>query len=72
MTESLPACKDEAGTSREEGVDPESGLPYFVFRFLTFGSAPKAQRNTKHLGICTFDDETEKRHWMKVAGLHPG
>ena len=53
--------------SREKGVDPESGLPYFVFRFLTFGSAPKAYRNTKHLANCTFDDETEKRRWMNVA-----
>ena len=54
-------------TVREESVDPESGLPYFVFRFLTFGSAPKAHRNTKDLVNRIFDDETEKRHWMKVA-----
>jgi hypothetical protein len=54
-------------TAREEGVDAESGLPYFVFRFLTFGSAPKAHRNTKYLVDRTFVDEIEKRRWMKVA-----
>lgn len=54
-------------TLREEGIDPETGLPFFVFRFLTFGSAPKAHRNTQDLVNRTFDDETEKRHWMKIA-----
>jgi hypothetical protein len=54
-------------TVREEGVDPETGLPFFVFKFLTFGSAPKAHRNTRDLVTRAFDDETEKRFWMKVA-----
>ena len=54
-------------TAREEGIDAESVLPYFVYKFLTFGSAPKAHRNTKHLVTCTFEDEAEKRRWMEVA-----
>ena len=54
-------------TLREEGVDPDTGLPFFVFKFLTFGSAPRAHRNTKDLVDRTFDDETEKRHWMKTT-----
>ena len=54
-------------TAREPGVDAETGLPFFVFKFLTFGSAPRAHRNTKHLVNRAFADETEKRHWMKVA-----
>ena len=54
-------------TVREEGMDPETGLPFFVFKFLTFGSAPKAHRNTKDLVNRSFDDETEKRHWMTTA-----
>lgn len=54
-------------TVREPGVDPETGLPFFTYKFLTFGSAPKAHRNTKDLVNCTFDDETEKRHWMRTA-----
>ena len=54
-------------TARERSVDPETGLPFFVFKFLTFGSAPKAHRNTKDLVNRTFDDETEKRHWMKTS-----
>ncbi|WP_018772853.1 hypothetical protein [Arthrobacter sp. 131MFCol6.1] len=54
-------------TAREEGIDAESALPYFVYRFLTFGSAPKAHRNTKHLVNRTFDDEVEKRCWKEVA-----
>ncbi|WP_269936542.1 hypothetical protein [Arthrobacter sp. HY1533] len=54
-------------TVREEGHDSDSGLPYFIFKFLTFGNAPKAHRNTKDLVDRTFDDETEKLRWMKVA-----
>lgn len=54
-------------TVREEGVDPESGLPYFVLKFVTFGSAPKAHRNTKDLVNRTFSDDAEKRRWMKIA-----
>ena len=54
-------------TAREEGIDAASALPYFVYRFLTFGSAPKAHRNTKHLVNRTFDDAAEKRRWMEVA-----
>lgn len=54
-------------TAREEGLDAESGLPHFVFKFLTFGSAPKAHRNTRHLVNRIFDDEVEKRRLMKVA-----
>ena len=48
-------------------MDAETVLPNFVFRFLTFGSAPKAHRNSQHLVDRTFDDETEERRWMKVA-----
>lgn len=54
-------------TVREKGADPETGLPFFVFKFLTFGSAPKAHPDTKDLVNRTFDDEAEKRHWMKTA-----
>lgn len=48
-------------------MDAETALPYFVFRFLAFGSAPKAHRNSQHLIDRTFDDETEKRRWMTIA-----
>ncbi|WP_346925254.1 hypothetical protein [uncultured Arthrobacter sp.] len=48
-------------------MDAESALPYFVYRFLTFGSAPKAHRNTRHLVDRTFVDEIERRRWMKLA-----
>ena len=41
-------------TVREEGVDAETVLPYFVVRFPTFVSAPKAHRNSRHLVNCTF------------------
>ncbi|MDP9982102.1 hypothetical protein J2W14_001486 [Pseudarthrobacter oxydans] len=60
-------CSIPFTTVREEGVDSGTGLPFFVFKFLTFGSAPKAHRNTKDLVNRAFDDETEKRHWMKTA-----
>jgi hypothetical protein len=54
-------------TDRERGIDTETGLPFFVFKFQTFGSAPRAHINTKHLVYRTFIDDVEKHHWMKVA-----
>jgi hypothetical protein len=54
-------------THREHGDDPDTGLPFFVFRFITFGSAPRAHTNTKHLINCTFPDAVSKQFWMTVA-----
>lgn len=54
-------------TSREYGVDPHTGLPFLVFRFITFGSAVRAQLRTKHLINCTFTDDLAKEFWMTVA-----
>ncbi|CAH0238926.1 MULTISPECIES: hypothetical protein [unclassified Arthrobacter] len=54
-------------TSREHVVDPESGLKFTLFKFITFGSAPRAQSRAKHLVNRTFDDDNEKQYWMKIA-----
>lgn len=54
-------------TCREHGIDPDTGLPFFVFSFITFGSAPRAHTRTKHLINCTFTDEVSKQLWMTVA-----
>ena len=54
-------------TARVEGIDADTGLPYFTFEFLTFGSAPRAHRNTKHLINRTFADDLERLRWMKTA-----
>ena len=54
-------------TSREYGVDPDTGLPFLVYRFITFGSAWRAQLRTKHLVNCTFTDDVAKDFWMTVA-----
>ena len=49
------------------GIDPGTGLPFFVFRFITFGSAPRAHTRTKQRINCTFTDEVSKQFWMTVA-----
>ena len=54
-------------TSREYGVDPETALKFMLFKFVTFGSAPRAQIRAKHLVSRTFNDDNEKQYWMKVA-----
>ncbi|WP_082699225.1 hypothetical protein [Arthrobacter sp. EPSL27] len=54
-------------TSREYAVDPETGLRFTLFKFITFGSAPRAQSRAKHLVNRTFRDGTEKQYWMKIA-----
>lgn len=54
-------------TAREEGIDADTGLPFFTFEFLTFGSAPRAHRKTKRLTNRTFADDFEKLRWMKTA-----
>jgi hypothetical protein len=54
-------------TSREYGVDPETGLKFMLFKFITFGSAPRAQSRAKHLVNRTFNDDNEKQYWMKAA-----
>lgn len=54
-------------TARVEGIDADTGLPFFTLKFLTFGSAPRAHRNTKRLIDRTFADDEEKLRWMRVA-----
>ena len=54
-------------TSREYGVDPDTGPPFLVYRFITFGSAWRAQLRTQHLVNCTFTDDVAKEFWMTVA-----
>lgn len=54
-------------TSRESDVDAETGLKFTLFKFNTFGSAPRSQSRAAHLVNRTFSDENEKQYWMKIA-----
>lgn len=54
-------------TSRENCVDPETGRRFTLFKYLTFGSAVRAQSRTKHLVNRTFRDDSEKFYWMQIA-----
>lgn len=54
-------------TSRENCVDPETGRRFTLFKYLTFGSAVRAQSRTKHLVNRTFRDDGEKFYWMQIA-----
>ena len=54
-------------TSREYVIDPATGLKFTLFKFITFGSAPRSQSRAKHLVNRIFRDENEKQHWMKIA-----
>lgn len=46
-------------------IDPESGDPYFVMRFSSFGRSGAAHR----LGYATYEfaDEAEEKHWKRIA-----
>lgn len=54
-------------TSRESDVDAKTGLRFTLFKFNTFGSAPRSQSRAAHLVNRTFSDENEKQYWMKIA-----
>ncbi|MDP9984098.1 hypothetical protein J2W14_003521 [Pseudarthrobacter oxydans] len=54
-------------TSREYGVDPETGRKSTLFKFISFGSAPRAQSRAEHLVNRTFKDDDERRYWMRIA-----
>lgn len=54
-------------TSREYGLDPETGRKSTLFKFITFGSAPRAQSRATHLVNRTFRDDDERRYWMRIA-----
>lgn len=54
-------------TSRESDVDAKTGHRFTLFKFNTFGSAPRSQSRAAHLVNRTFSDENEKQYWMKIA-----